>query len=43
MGYIYASIPAGAAIILLFAVEKLLERYVSADNGAVSDAADPPP
>lgn len=42
MGYIYASIPVGAAIILLFAVEKLLERYVSRDSGAVSGAADRP-
>jgi len=42
MGYIYASIPVGAAILLLFAVEKLLERYVASDNGAVSRAADPP-
>ena len=42
MGYIYASIPVGSAIILLFAVEKLFERYFSTDNGAVSSAADPP-
>ena len=34
MGYIYASIPAGAAIMLVFAVEKLLERRVAAVNSA---------
>ena len=32
MGYIYASIPVGAAIILLFAVEKLLERRVTLEK-----------
>ena len=32
MGYIYASIPVGAAIILVFAVEKLFERRVAAEN-----------
>jgi TRAP-type C4-dicarboxylate transport system permease small subunit len=42
MGCIYASIPVGAAILLLFAVEKLLERNVSTDNGSVPIAADPP-
>jgi TRAP-type C4-dicarboxylate transport system permease small subunit len=34
MGYIYASIPVGAAIILVFAAEKLLERRGAAENSA---------